>query len=100
MKTEAVKGAQIYEWNPAVPEQPDRQGDTLREAARRAVQKYLDDMGDHDTDGLHQLVMAEVEEPLLAAVLEHAGGNQTRAASILGISRSTLRKKLGHYGLG
>ena len=63
MKTEAVKGAQIYEWNPAVPEQPDRQGDTLREAARRAVQKYLDDMGDHDTDGLHQLVMAEVEGP-------------------------------------
>jgi Fis family transcriptional regulator len=43
------------------------------------------------------MVLAEVERPLLACVLEKVGGNQSRAAQVLGISRSTLRKKLAHY---
>ena len=43
--------------------------------------------------------MEEMERPLLHTVMEHTGGNQTRAAALLGISRSTLRKKLAQYGL-
>jgi Fis family transcriptional regulator len=35
----------------------------------------------------------------LQATLEHSGYNQTKAAKALGLSRSTLRKKLEHYGL-
>jgi Fis family transcriptional regulator len=43
--------------------------------------------------------MSQVEEPLLRAVLEATGGNQSRAAAMLGLNRGTLRTKLKHYKL-
>ena len=49
--------------------------------------------------GLYDLVLQEVERPLLETVMHFTHGNQTRAAEVLGINRSTLRKKLRQYGL-
>ena len=43
--------------------------------------------------------MREIEEPLFRTVLDHAKGNQSQAAVILGITRGTLRKKLRQFGL-
>lgn len=54
--------------------------------------------GQHTTD-LYELVLREVEAPLFRAVLEHTGGNQCRAAELLGLNRGTLRKKLKQYDL-
>ncbi len=65
-----------------------------------AVQAYLVEMDGYDLEGLYDLVMQEVEKPLLQAVLSHAGYNQTKAAKVLGLSRSTLRKKIDFYRLG
>ena len=48
---------------------------------------------------LYQRLLERVEKPLLEAVLEHTGGNQIRAAAILGINRNTLRKKIVELGL-
>ena len=76
-----------------------RSTEPLRECVRDALRTYFQKMEGHDVHGLYQLIMAEVEAPLLQSVMEHTRGNQTRAASTLGISRSTLRKKLTHYGL-
>ncbi len=67
---------------------------------RRAVRTYLEQLDGHEPIGLYQLVTNEVEQPLLATVYEHTGGNQTRTATILGMSRATLRKKLAQYRLG
>ena len=72
----------------------------LRECVRDALTSYFRQLGDHDSQGLYQMVMSEVEEPLLQTVMQHTGGNQTKAAALLGISRSTLRKKLAQYDLG
>jgi Fis family transcriptional regulator, factor for inversion stimulation protein len=66
---------------------------------KQTVIRYLDQLNGHDCGGLHALVMAEVEKPLLQAALEHAGFNQSKAAKALGLSRSTLRKKMEFYGL-
>ena len=44
-------------------------------------------------------VMDRFERPLVAAVLERTGGNQVKAARILGIHRTTLRGKIKKYGL-
>jgi len=52
-----------------------------------------------DAHDLYQRVLERVERPLLEAVLAHTGGNQIRAAAILGINRNTLRKKILELGL-
>ena len=72
----------------------------LREHVGRAVRRYLQDLEDHPGGDLYDVVLREVEAPMFAAVLQHCGGNQTRAAATLGINRATLRKKLRQYGLG
>lgn len=50
-------------------------------------------------DDLHARFLAEVEPPLLRAVLDQCGGNKASAAQKLGIDRATLRLKLRRYGL-
>ncbi len=48
---------------------------------------------------LYRSVMARVELPLLRQALELSGGNQLKAARLLGINRNTLRKRLRLLGL-
>jgi len=54
-----------------------------------------------EADGgrLYRSVMARVELPLLRHALELCGGNQLKAAKLLGINRNTLRKRLRLLGL-
>jgi two-component system nitrogen regulation response regulator GlnG len=52
-----------------------------------------------ETGRLYKSVMARVERPLLRQALELAGGNQLKAARLLGINRNTLRKRLRLLGL-
>ena len=72
----------------------------LSECVSRTVRRYLADIGDTEcNEGLHALVLREVELPMLREVLAFHDGNQSRAASALGINRATLRKKLAAHGL-
>ena len=66
---------------------------------KQTVSRYLEQLHGHDAIDLYAMVMAEVEKPLLEATLEHSGYNQSKAAKALGLSRSTLRKKMDFYGL-
>jgi Fis family transcriptional regulator len=69
----------------------------LREVVRDALSHYFDQLDGTAPNDLHQLVMQQVERPLFEVVMHHTGGNQSKAATLLGISRSTLRKKLAQY---
>lgn len=71
----------------------------LRELVENALEDYFSHLNGEMPNDLHQLVTAQVERPLLAKTLDYAGGNQTKAAKMLGISRATLRKKLAAHGL-
>jgi Fis family transcriptional regulator len=75
------------------------QGLCLNEFVRCVVQRYLDDMGDTPPDNLNGVIMGEAERALVSTVLDHTGGNQSRAAEILGITRTTLRNRIRRYGL-
>ncbi|MFT4653516.1 MAG: Fis family transcriptional regulator [Patiriisocius sp.] len=72
----------------------------LRSSVKQAVNKYLKELNNQDIDNLYELVLAEIEAPLLEEVMTYTRGNQTRAANLMGINRGTLRKKLKQYGLG
>jgi Fis family transcriptional regulator len=65
----------------------------------KALDRYFEQIGDESVSDLHQLVMAEVEEPLLQAVMRFTGNNQSKASIMLGLNRGTLRTKLKHYGM-
>lgn len=71
----------------------------LREAVDAAMRRYFAHLDGESVTDLYAMVLAEVEAPLLASVMDYVNGNQTRAAELLGLNRGTLRKKLKQYAL-
>jgi len=71
----------------------------LHTVMRELLRRYFSELDGAPPADFHALVVREVERPLLELVLERTGGNQSLAASWLGIHRATLRKKLREHGL-
>ena len=71
----------------------------LASCAKRSLEKYFRELNGEKTIDLYDMVICEVEKPMLEVVMKYAESNQCRAAEILGINRNTLRKKLLHHGL-
>jgi len=71
----------------------------LREHVANSVRRYLRDLDGCDVNDLYEIALRELEIPLFAEVLKHCDGNHSRAATMLGIHRATLRKKLREYGI-
>ena len=71
----------------------------LRDSVKQAVNKYLKQLDNTNIENLYELVMAEVEAPMLEEIMTFTRGNQTKASTMLGINRGTLRKKLEQYGM-
>lgn len=76
---------------------PPVQAQTLRHAVTQALNAYLSNVDEEFIRDFYATVIAEVEQPLLAAVMQKARSNQSRAALMLGLNRATLRKKLRQY---
>ncbi len=72
---------------------------TLRDHVEVAMRNYFANLGGEQVTDVYDMVLAEIEAPLLEVVLEYTRGNQTRASEILGLNRGTLRKKLKDNGL-
>jgi two-component system nitrogen regulation response regulator GlnG len=64
------------------------------------IKSMLSSAAGESQAGLYERLLPEFERPLIRAVLEKTGGNQVRAAEILGINRNTLRKKILDLGIG
>jgi len=71
----------------------------LSVTVKQTLELYFSQLNGHDATDLYAMVISEVEKPLLEATLSYSGYNQTKAAKALGLSRSTLRKKLDQYGI-
>ena len=72
---------------------------TLRDSVEQALQNYFKHLDGQDVTNVYNMVLAEIEAPLLESVMDYVKGNQTRASEVLGLNRGTLRKKLKQYGL-
>ncbi len=77
----------------------ERRKQPLRACVQSALEIYFQDLDGHDAEGVYDMVIGQVEQAMLESVMHHTRSNQTRAAEVLGINRSTLRKKLKLYGL-
>ena len=71
----------------------------LSACVKLSLDRYFNDLNGEKTSGVYDMVIAEVEKPLLEIVMRHVKSNQCKAAEILGINRNTLRKKLKTYKL-
>ena len=71
----------------------------LRDSVTAAVRKYLDELDGQLSTNVYQMVLAEIEAPLLTEIMTYTRNNQTRASLMLGLNRGTLRKKLKQYNL-
>ncbi|MBF6058200.1 MULTISPECIES: helix-turn-helix domain-containing protein [Thiomicrorhabdus] len=65
----------------------------------QTLEVYFETLEDQSTCDLHEMVIQQVERPLIEFVLNRTQHNQTQTAQILGINRNTLRKKMLKYQL-
>lgn len=72
---------------------------TLRDSVEQALKNYFEQLDGAPVKDVYQLVLSEVEAPLLEQVMKYTRNNQTKASVMLGLNRGTLRKKLKQYGL-
>jgi Fis family transcriptional regulator len=66
----------------------------ISDAIKRSLERYFKDMDGEKPTSIYDMVLQNVEKPMIETVLGHAEGNQTLAAAMLGIDRNTLRKKM------
>ncbi len=72
---------------------------SLRESVKASVRQYLGELDGQMSTDVYQMVLAEVEAPLLEEIMAYTRNNQTKASIMLGLNRGTLRKKLKQYKL-
>ncbi len=93
--------AVIQEGGVSAPQLPtrERRKEPLRACVQSALEIYFQDLDGHNGEAVYEMVIGQVEQAMLESIMLHTRSNQTRAADVLGINRSTLRKKLKLYGL-
>jgi two-component system nitrogen regulation response regulator GlnG len=94
-----IDGATVKSVLPKVAERIPVEDMSFEEVVRSKLSGFLRRVDGYPVENLYDEVIALVERPLLLLVLEHAKGNQLRAAEILGLNRNTLRKKLATHAL-
>ena len=78
---------------------PEIQTQSLRDSVAIALNTYFANLDGQQPTDVYQMILSEIEAPLLEAVMRHTRNNQCKAATLLGLNRGTLRKKLKRYGL-
>ncbi|MBZ0155764.1 MAG: sigma-54 dependent transcriptional regulator [Alphaproteobacteria bacterium] len=72
---------------------------SIKEFLEGKLDGFLNKMTQLESSNLYETVLSEVEKALFSIVLKETGGNQVRAAKVLGINRNTLSKKIREYRL-
>ena len=72
----------------------------LKDEVRKVMNRYFAQLDQKNIPiDVYQLVLNEIEPPLLASVMKFSNNNQSKASRVLGINRTTLRTKLKKYNI-
>ena len=71
----------------------------INHAIELILKEYLNNLNGNNPCNLHEVVVSHIEKQLIKTIMEHVDANQTIAAKILGISRSTLRAKIKKHNI-
>jgi len=71
----------------------------LANSVKSSLDQYFKDLDGESPHAIYDMVLSCIEKPLLEYVMQHAAGNQSKAAEILGLNRNTLRKKIQQYNI-
>ena len=71
----------------------------IKTLIKRSLEKYFSDLNGEYPVNLYALTLSQLEKPLFEVVMRETKGNLSKAATILGINRVTLRNKLKKYGI-
>jgi Fis family transcriptional regulator len=66
----------------------------LADCVKRSLERYFKDMDGEKPTSIYEMVLKNIEKPMIETVLGKAQGNQSLAAAMLGVTRNTLRKKM------
>ena len=66
----------------------------LADCVKRSLERYFKDMDGEKPTSIYDMVLKNIEKPMIETVHGKANGNQTLAAEMLGINRNTLRSKM------
>ncbi|MDG6774879.1 helix-turn-helix domain-containing protein [Thiomicrorhabdus sp. ZW0627] len=72
---------------------------SLSEQVTLTLEHYFETLQEESACDLYEMVIQQIEKPLIEFVLDKTEQNQSRSAQILGINRNTLRKKMQKYDL-
>ncbi len=86
--------AKVKSGNSSSSKTVDAGGTTIGCCVQDELGRYFDMLDGEKPSGLYRMVIRQAEHALLSAVMRECGGNQSRAAEWLGISRGNLRNKL------
>lgn len=95
-----LEAGDVDEVLPVVAERVPLEDLAFEEMVKSKLSGLLARIDGYPVHDLYDKVLARVERPLFDLVLAHTGGNQLKAAEILGLNRNTLRKKLTALGFG
>jgi len=76
-----------------------RKTTSMSEQVTVMLESYFNTLEDQQASDVYEMVLQQVEKPLIEFVLKQTEQNQTQAATILGINRNTLKKKMQKYDL-
>jgi two-component system nitrogen regulation response regulator GlnG len=94
-----LEAGDVDEVLPVVAERVPLEDLAFEEMVKGKLAGLLARIDGYPVHDLYDKVLARVERPLFDLVLAHTGGNQLKAAEILGLNRNTLRKKLADLGI-
>jgi two-component system nitrogen regulation response regulator GlnG len=94
-----IEAGDVDEVLPVVAERVPLEDMAFEDMVKSKLAGLLARMDGYPVHDLYEKVLARVERPLFDLVLERTGGNQVKAAELLGLNRNTLRKKLDSLGM-